>query len=116
MRRLGHVQDDEAEVAGLQDERERFDRLIDRTLIQIAAHPGIDDDVTTNPEQLIQRDPGRRRRFDVERVERIDQGDQLPARRRGGERLPQQARPTRRSRADELRQLAAREPARQSRI
>ena len=107
------VERDEAEVAGLQHERERADRLLERALIQIAAQPGIRHDVAADPEQPIEIDAGRRRRLDVEHVERIDERDELAA--RGGRRqhLQQQARASRRSRADQLGQLAAREPAAQ---
>ena len=38
-RRLGDIEHDEAEVAGLQHERERADRLLDRALIELAAQP-----------------------------------------------------------------------------
>ena len=103
--------DDQTEIAGLQHERERADRLLERALIHIAAHARIRHDVPADPEQAIEIDAGRRRRFDVEHVERIDERDELAARGRGRQHLQQQARAARRSRADQLGQLAAREPA-----
>ena len=105
------VEHHQAEVAGLQHERERADRLLERALIQVAAQPGIRHDVAADPEQPIEIDAGRRRRLDVEHVERIDERDELAA--RGGRRqhLQQQARAPRRPRADELGHLPAREPA-----
>ena len=78
--------------------------------------PGLIDDVAADPEQAIEIDAGRRRRLDVEHVERIDERDQLAARGRGGQHLQQQARAARRARADELGQLAARKPAAQPRV
>ena len=78
--------------------------------------PGFDDDVAADPEQPAEIDAGGRRRLDVEHVERIDERDELAARGRRGEHLQQQARPARRSRADQLRQLAARKPAAEPRV
>ena len=78
--------------------------------------PGFDDDVAADPQQPIEIDAGRRRRLDVEHVERVDQRDQLAARGRGRQHLQQEAGAARRSRADELGQLAARKPAAQPRV
>ena len=110
-RRFGDVEGDEPEVARLQDERERAQRLLERALIHVAAHPGIADDVPADPEQSIEMDPGRGRRLDIEHVERVDERDELAVRRRGGEHPMQQARPSRRARTDELGDLSARKPA-----
>ena len=110
------VEHDEAEVAGLQHQRERADRLLERALVQIAAQSRVGDDVAADPQQPIEIDAGRRRRLDVEHVERIDQRDQLAARGRRRQHLQQQAGAPRRSRADQLRQLAARKPAAQPRV
>ena len=56
---------------------------------------------------------GRGRRRDVEHVERVDERDELAAGGGGGEHLQEEARAARRSRTDELGQLAARKPAAQ---
>jgi len=110
-RRFGDVEGDEPEVARLQDEPERAQRLLERALVQVAAHSGIADDVPADPEQSIEIDTSGGRRLDIEHVERVDERDELAARRRGGEHLVQQARPPRRARTDELGDLAARKPA-----
>ena len=60
------VEHDQTEVAGLQHERERPDRLLHRALVQVAAQPGIGHDVPADPEQPIEIDrrpppPTRRR-------------------------------------------------------
>ena len=115
-RRVGGVEGDEAEVAGLQDKRERVHRLLERALIQIAAEPRIHHDVAANPEQPIEIQPGRLRRPDVEAIEHIDERDELAARGRRGEHPQQEARAPRGSRADQLRQLPARQAAAQSRV
>ena len=67
--------------------------------------------MTADPQQTIEIDPGRVRRCDVERIERIDERDQLTARGGGGQRLQQQTRAARRSRTDDFGQLSARKPA-----
>ena len=69
--------------------------------------------MTADPQQPRQIDTGRRRRLDVEHVERVDQRDQLAARGGGRDRLQQEAGAARGSRADELGQLTARKPAAQ---
>ena len=79
-RRLGDIEDDEAEVARLQDERQRFNRLLERALIEIAAHARARDDVAANPEQPGEIEAGRGRRRHVEAIERVDQRDELAAR------------------------------------
>ena len=98
---------------GLQDEREGADRLLDRPLIELAAHPLIGDEMPADPQQPRQMDARRCRRLDVEHVERVDQRDQFAARGCGGDRLQQEAGAARGSRADELGELAARKPAAQ---
>ena len=87
-----------------------------RALVQIAAQPRVRHDVPADPEQPIEIDAGRRRRLDVEHVERVDQRHELAA--RGGRRhhLQQEAGAPRRSRTDQLGQLAARKPAAQPRV
>ena len=57
--------------------------------------------------------PALGRRFDVEHVERVDQRDELAAGGGGGHHRHEQAEPARRSRADDLGQLAARKSAAQ---
>ena len=81
-RRFRGVEHDEPEVAGLQHQRERANRLLERALIHVAAQARIRHDVSADPEQPIEIDAGGRRRFDVEHVERVDERDQLAARRR----------------------------------
>jgi hypothetical protein len=115
-RRFRRVEGDDAEVAGLQHERQRLHRLRERALVEIAAHPRVDDDVAADPEQSIEIDAGRRRRRRIEHVEHIDDRGQLAAARGGGERLQQQAGARRGSRSGQLRHLAAREPAPEPRV
>ena len=116
-RRVGDIERDDAEVAGLQHERHRPDRLLERALVHVAARiPGF---VTTCPRihsSAIEIDAGCRGRCDVEHVERIDKRDELAARGGGGQHLQQDARAGRRARTDELRQMTAREPAPQPRV
>ena len=109
--RFARVKRHQAELAGLQHERERPDRLHHRTLIEIAAQPRVRHDEAADPEQPIEIDPGAGRRFHVEHVERIDERDELAA--PGGRRqhAAQKSRASRRSRADELGHLPARNPA-----
>ena len=76
----------------------------------------MDEDLAADPEQPAEIDAGGRRRGDVEHVEHVDEGHDLVPRRRRGEHLQQHARAARRSRAHDLRQLAARKPARQRRV
>ena len=90
--------------------------LLERALVQVAAQAGIGHDVAADPEQPVEIDAGRGGRRDVEHVERIDERDELAARGGRREHLQQQARAARRSRADELGELAARKPAAQPRV
>ncbi len=65
-RSFADVEHDQAEVPGLQHERERADRLLERALVEIAARSGMHGDVPANPEQPGQVDrrpppPTRRR-------------------------------------------------------
>ena len=116
-RRLGGVEHDEAEVAGLQHERERLDRLLERALIQVAAQARIGHDLargSTAAGRDRRRPPPPTRRRTC-RAHRRARRARCRAGRRG-QHLQQQARAARRSRADELRQLAARKPAAQPRV
>jgi len=79
--------------------------------VHVAAQPRIRDDVAADPEQPREIDPGGRRRFDVEHVERIDERDELAARCRRREHLQGEARPARRARTDDFRNVPARQPA-----
>ena len=58
--RFARVERDQAELAGLQHERECPDGLHQRALIEIAAQPGVRHHEAADPEQPIQIDPGRR--------------------------------------------------------
>ena len=78
--------------------------------------PGLHDDMPADPEQAVEIDAGGRRRLDIEHVERVDQRHELAARGRGGQQAQQQAGAPRRARADDLRELAAREPAAEPRV
>ena len=78
-RRLGGVEHHEAEVPRLQHERERFDGLIERALIQSRHRPGLDHDLAADPQQPAEIDAGRLGRRDVEHVEHIDERDDLAA-------------------------------------
>ena len=59
--RFPDIEHNDAEVAGLQHERERADRLLQRALVQVAAQAGVGDDVAANPQQAIEIDAGGRR-------------------------------------------------------
>jgi hypothetical protein len=72
--------------------------------------------VAADPQQAIEFDAGRRRRLDVQHVERIDERHQLAARGRGRHHLQQQTGAARGSRADELGELAAGKPTTQPRV
>ena len=110
-RRFGDVEHDDAEIAGLEDERERANRLLERPLVHVAAKPWVRHDVAAHPQQAVEIHPGCRRRFDVEHVERIDERDELTARRGRGEHPEGEAGPPRGARPHEFRQVAARQPA-----
>ena len=71
---------DEAEVAGLQHERERVDARDRRALVRFARSSRIRTTCPADPEQAIEIDAGGRRRLDVEHVERVDERDQFAAR------------------------------------
>ena len=73
------VEHDEAEIAGLEHERERRIACSSARWFRSRHSPGLRDDVAANPQQTIEIDAGGGRRLDVEHVERIDQ--RRPARR-----------------------------------
>ena len=64
------------EIAGLQHERERADGLFHRPLIEIAAQSRIGRHRAADPQQTIEIDAGVGGRCDVQRVERVDEGDE----------------------------------------
>ena len=99
-RGFGGIERNEAEIAGLEDERQRPNRLLERALVRVAAQPGIGHDMAANPEQPIERDTGRRRRLDVEHVEHVDHGREFAARGCRGDHREHQARAARRARSD----------------
>ena len=94
-RRFGDVEGDEPEVARLQDERERAQRLLERALIHVAAQSGIRHDMATDPEQPLEIDAGCHCRLDIERVEDIDERYELSAGRRCRQQVQQYARAAR---------------------
>ena len=109
-RRVGDVEGDQAERARLQDERQRFHRVLERALIRIAAQARIRHDVAADPRAPGEIEAGRSRGRHVEPIGRVDQRDELAARRRCAHHPQDRTRAARRSRPDELGQLSAREP------
>jgi hypothetical protein len=79
LRRVAHVEDHQAEVAGLEHEPERLDRLFHGTLIEIAAETRVGDHAAANPEQAREIGTSRFGRGDVQHVEGIHQRDQFAA-------------------------------------
>jgi hypothetical protein len=115
-RHLRGIEDDEAEISCLQDERERLEGAIERALIQLTAQAGMGHDLAAHPQQPRQIDARRIRRRHVEHVEDIDERDDL-APGCGRRKHPEEyARATRRSRTDDLRDLPARKPAAQPHV
>ncbi len=110
-RRLSHIERDEPEVAGREHECERPDGLLHRALVHIAAQTRMGRDMTADPEQAVEIEAGGRGRLDIEHVERVDERHQFSTPAGRGQQAQQQARAARRSRADDLGELPAREPA-----
>ncbi len=90
---------------------ERLHRLLHGPLIQVAAQPGIGDNMAADPQQTREIDAGRRGRRGIELIERIDERHQFPARGGGRHRLQQQAGAPRRAGADQFREMPARQAA-----
>src|SRR5262249_38691504 len=102
------------EIAGLEYERQRPYGLHKCPLIEIAAQPGIRHDVTADPEDPIEIEAGRRRRLDIEHIERVDERHELAARRGRRPQSKQEGRASGRARADEFRHVTTRDPTLQT--
>src|SRR5262249_29410671 len=112
-RRFSDVEHHDAKVAGLQNERERPERLFEPTLVRVAAQPGVRDDMTADPQQLFEIKAGCLSRHDVEPIQGVDERDELTPRCGRREQPEHQARPSRRTRANQFRDLTSWKPSAQ---
>ena len=80
-RRFTRVEGHKTEIARLQDQPERPNRLFEGPLVHVAEEPRVGDDVPADPEQPFELDPGAGCRLDIQHVERVDQRDELAPRR-----------------------------------